>query len=339
MGANGVGNRPLFRLARSAFGTSLPGPVSARHFSCLPEIAARERFDGLVIDQIAIGTEGVCEVLQIPLAVACNSLLMHLELCIPPTIIFPWPYGTSLRCKARNVAGYACQNASGWPLLREVLPYRFRHRLAPMGLKHVNDMPPSLVQVTQLPAFLDFPRRSIPDTLHYTGPWTEPQARADAPFPWDRLDGRPLIYVRHSGRCRIAWITFFRRSGRACQGLNAQLVLALGRKDVANAEITPDGTIVVGYAPQLALLKRAALVITHGGLNTTLEALAEGLPLVALPIQRPTRCRGPRSTPWRRRIIPVRQLTVPQLRQAVETVLGSTTYRESAQRYAREIRG
>jgi hypothetical protein len=37
-------------------------------------------------------------------------------------------------------------------------------------------------------------------------------------------------------------------------------------------------------------------------------------------------------------IIPVRQLTVPQLRQAVETVLGSTTYRESAQRCAREIR-
>lgn len=46
----------------------------------------------------------------------------------------------------------------------------------------------------------------------------------------------------------------------------------------------PANTIVVRIAPQLELLKRAALCITHAGLNTALEALAHGVPMVAIPI-------------------------------------------------------
>jgi len=46
----------------------------------------------------------------------------------------------------------------------------------------------------------------------------------------------------------------------------------------------PPNTIVVPAAPQIELLKRAALCITHAGLNTTLEALGQGVPLVAIPI-------------------------------------------------------
>jgi len=42
--------------------------------------------------------------------------------------------------------------------------------------------------------------------------------------------------------------------------------------------------IVVEFAPQLELLKRAALCITHAGLNTALECLSNGLPMVAIPI-------------------------------------------------------
>lgn len=43
-------------------------------------------------------------------------------------------------------------------------------------------------------------------------------------------------------------------------------------------------SIVVEFAPQLELLKCAALCITHAGLNTALECLSNGLPMVAIPI-------------------------------------------------------
>jgi UDP:flavonoid glycosyltransferase YjiC (YdhE family) len=42
----------------------------------------------------------------------------------------------------------------------------------------------------------------------------------------------------------------------------------------------PVDPIVVRYAPQLALLSRAALTIFHGGLNTALESLAQPHPLI-----------------------------------------------------------
>ena len=41
---------------------------------------------------------------------------------------------------------------------------------------------------------------------------------------------------------------------------------------------------MTGFAPQQAALARADAVVTHAGLNTVLDALAAGTPMLALPI-------------------------------------------------------
>jgi MGT family glycosyltransferase len=66
---------------------------------------------------------------------------------------------------------------------------------------------------------------------------------------------------------------------------DVQMVLSIG-KNISPDELgpIPSNTIVVSAAPQLELLKRAALCITHAGLNTALESLAQGVPMVAIPI-------------------------------------------------------
>ncbi len=46
----------------------------------------------------------------------------------------------------------------------------------------------------------------------------------------------------------------------------------------------PASTVLVPYAPQRELLARSTMAITHAGLNTTMEALSLGLPLLAMPI-------------------------------------------------------
>src|SRR5258708_15846864 len=46
----------------------------------------------------------------------------------------------------------------------------------------------------------------------------------------------------------------------------------------------PTNAIVVNHAPQLELLKKASVCITHAGFNTVLEALTQGVPQVAIPI-------------------------------------------------------
>ena len=63
-----------------------------------------------------------------------------------------------------------------------------------------------------------------------------------------------------------------------------QVVLSVGRNvDPADLGSVPPNTIVVRSAPQIELLKRSVLCIT-AGLNTTLETLAQGVPMVAIPI-------------------------------------------------------
>jgi MGT family glycosyltransferase len=64
-----------------------------------------------------------------------------------------------------------------------------------------------------------------------------------------------------------------------------QTVLSVGKN--INPDVLgqiPPNVIVVSEAPQIELLKRATLCITHAGLNTTLESLAQGVPMVAIPI-------------------------------------------------------
>jgi UDP-glucoronosyl and UDP-glucosyl transferase len=46
----------------------------------------------------------------------------------------------------------------------------------------------------------------------------------------------------------------------------------------------PSNAIVVNNAPQLELLKKASMCITHAGFNTLLEALTQGVPQIAIPV-------------------------------------------------------
>lgn len=191
----------------------------------LPEIAAREPFDGLIMDQICLGTESVCAALDLPMAVACCALTLHAESRVPPSI-FPWRCRTSLPFRVRNQLGLLLAYSTGWPVTLELLRYRLTHRLPCMSFYHLNEMPPSLVQVAQQPACFDFPRRHLPDHFHYTGPWTERGSIGDGDFPWERLDGRPLIYAS-MGTLQNRMPHVFRLIAEACSELEVQLVVAL----------------------------------------------------------------------------------------------------------------
>jgi zeaxanthin glucosyltransferase len=64
-----------------------------------------------------------------------------------------------------------------------------------------------------------------------------------------------------------------------------QVVLSVGTNiDPDDLRPIPSNAIIVSTAPQIELLKRASLCITHAGLNTVLEALAQWVPIVAIQI-------------------------------------------------------
>ncbi len=91
--------------------------------------------------------------------------------------------------------------------------------------------------------------------------------------------------------------------------------------------------MIVRYAPQLELIKRSAAVITHAGLNTVLETLAEGVPMVALPQgndQPGVAARVAESGAGV--VLTRRKATVSAVRAALRKVLEDGRYREAAQR-------
>ena len=95
--------------------------------------------------------------------------------------------------------------------------------------------------------------------------------------------------------------------------------------------LRPGNPIVVGYAPQLELLPKAALTITHAGMNTTLESLSYGVPMVAIPITNDQPGVASRIV-WTKtgEAISLEQVNVEKLHQAIKQVLTDNSCKENA---------
>ena len=183
-----------------------------------------------------------------------------------------------------------------------------------------------------MPDEFDFPRQGLPSNFHYLGPWFDNHS-AGIPFPFERLDGRPLIYGS-LGTLQPAQSPFFRIMAEACSELDAQLVLSLGKLDRSLVGTLPGNPVVVSYAPQIELLSRAAVTITHSGMNTTQQSLYFGVPLVAIPLAHDQPAIAARTAHTGAGIvIRPRQLTSGRLRTALNSVLQTnSSYRMHALR-------
>jgi hypothetical protein len=81
-----------------------------------------------------------------------------------------------------------------------------------------------------------------------------------------------------------------------------------------------------------------ALTITHAGLNTALESLSQGVPMVAIPITNDQPGIASRLE-WLgvAEVVAPSRLSVQRLGAAIQRVLREPAYREKARRYQQEI--
>ncbi|HET9370993.1 MAG TPA: glycosyltransferase, partial [Vicinamibacterales bacterium] len=245
-----------------------------------PAAIKRLAIDALIVDQTEPAGGSVAEHLGRPFVTVCPALPLNRDEIAPPPFT-GWRYRDSPFARVRNRLGYA---VADWTTSRVAAVLR-RYREA-WGLA-AHEMPDDsfsrLAQISQMPRELDFPRRSLPESFHYVGPLRDSRTR-EIPFPWDRLDGRPIVFAS-LGTLQNSRAAVFRRFCDACRPLKAQVVVSHGGGlTEAEAASLPGDPLVVPYAPQTALLERASLTLTHAGLNTVLDSLAAGVPVVAVPI-------------------------------------------------------
>jgi zeaxanthin glucosyltransferase len=196
-----------------------------------------------------------------------------------------------------------------------------------------------LAWLTQTPKEFDFPSSHWPPQFHHAGPFHDGSGRNDIDFPWDRLTGEPLIYAS-MGTLQNGLEDVFNTIAEAVgERPGMQLVLSIGPVlDPQQIKSLPARAIVVNRAPQIELLKRSALCITHAGLNTTLESLAQGVPLVAIPVTNDQPGVAARIAYTKTgAFVPLKELTVHRLTLLIDEVLRTPEYRENANRMRQVI--
>jgi MGT family glycosyltransferase len=297
----------------------------------LPDAVRRAGVDALLVDQMEEAGGAVAEHLGIPFVTVCNALAINTEAQVPPPFT-PWQYSDASWTQWRNRLGYAISAR----LTKRVSDVVARYRASWHLPRHrsMDESFSTLAQICQMPRAFDFPRAELPGTFHYVGPLRR-DAHKPVPFPWDRLDGRPLVYGS-LGTLQNSREPIFRCFAEACRGLDVQLVLSHGGGLTPDeAASLPGQPLVMSYAPQYELLARASLTITHAGLNTVLDSLANGVPLVTVPItyEQPAIARRVERA-GAGECISMGRLGPARLRQTVQAVLEQPRYREAAQRIA-----
>lgn len=116
----------------------------------------------------------------------------------------------------------------------------------------------------------------------FVGPLLGERGAAPA-FPFEELGDQPVIYIS-LGTVFNAKPEFYRACFDAFGDFDRRVVLAIG--DATDPQILgepPANFIVRSTVPQLEILRRAALFITHGGMNSVSEGLVANVPLLLVP--------------------------------------------------------
>lgn len=293
-----------------------------------PRAIAHSGIEALLVDQTTLEGGTVAEYIGIPFVTVCNALVINRDESVPPYFT-AWSYSLTLWARLRNRAGNYLFRRISQPIRQVVAEYRQKLKL-PL-YSSPNDLYSKLAIVSQQPAQFEFPRTDLPQWFHFTRPLFVSTARQPVSFPFEKLNGKPLMYAS-MGTIQNRLIGVFQKIASACEELDAQLVISLGGS--ASPESLPElpgKPLVVKYAPQLELLKKATLTITHAGLNTTLESLSNGVPMVAIPIANDQLGVAARIA-WTGagEFVPLSGLSIPRLRTAIQRVLTEDSYKQNA---------
>ena len=299
-----------------------------------PKIIKEHSIDALIVDSAVFEGGTIADYLNLPYVTVFCILPSYQDLNIPP-IMTTWQYDSAWWTKLRNRMAYGLLNYLASPVWQVISRYRALWNLP--AYSHTNDIFSQLAIITRHIPELEFPRQ-LPPHFHFTGPFHNSIKRPPVAFPWEKLNTKSLIYAS-MGTLQNRRLDVFQTIAEACADLDAQLVISLGGGlDLEALSNLPGDPLLVKYAPQLELLQKASLNITHAGLNTTLESLSYGVPMVAIPVTDDQPGVAARIV-WAKagELVKLSNLNVDKMREAIEKVLREPSYRQNAVRLQKAI--
>jgi zeaxanthin glucosyltransferase len=252
-------------------------------YESLPATLSKAGVDGLVLDQYQPYVELIPMHLRMPFVQVSNAL--HVDYTgQTPFCFVDWPFQTGADALARNMEGVRRARVLLEPVTAVAQAYAKEVGLSVDWSNPHSTLSP-LAWITQCPREFDFGCGPDFPQFHYAGPFHDGRGRMNFDFPWQQLTGEPIVYAS-MGTLQNGLVDIFRSITQAAIGLKElQFVLAVGgHLDPKQLGGIPANVLVVSHAPQIEVLKRSSLCITHAGLNTALESLSSGVPMIALPV-------------------------------------------------------
>jgi UDP:flavonoid glycosyltransferase YjiC (YdhE family) len=201
--------------------------------------------------------------------------------------------------------------------------------------------------LTRFPESLD--PSPFPHTVRFREPVPEPE---ELPGWWGDLEA-PLIYVSFGTVLghMVNAVDVYRAALRAVEDLEVRVLMTVGRRfDPSALEPIPRHVHVEAWVDQNRVLGHAEAVVTHCGSGTALDALAVGVPIVAVPLfadqfenSRRIAAAGAACVLERRRDhdagprVLVSEHDAPKLAAVIATVRGDPSYKRNAGLIAEEI--
>jgi rhamnosyltransferase subunit B len=185
------------------------------------------------------------------------------------------------------------------------------------------------------------PQRDWPANAHATGfPFFERQG--GMPPELERFleaGDPPIVFTLGSAAVGTAG-EFFRQSAAAARSVGRRAVLLVGR-DPRNRPVgeLPPGVIAVPYAPHAAVFPRASVIVHHGGIGSTGEAMRAGRPMLVVPYSHDQPDHAVRLTRLGvARRLPRARYEAPTAAHEIRILLGDASYADRAAVIGTQVR-
>lgn len=157
-------------------------------------------------------------------------------------------------------------------------------------------------------------------------------------FPMNELKDIPVIYIS-MGTIVNNQLEFYQKCFHAFRDLNVKVILSIGKQlTVEQLGDIPDNFMVRNYLPQLDILRRSDVFISHCGMNSTSESLYFEVPLVMLPIINDQHTIAERVYELGAGVmLNIQQLSAEDLTHAVNEVLQHPIYKENAKKISQSF--
>lgn len=211
---------------------------------------------------------------------------------------------------------------------------RAKHGLAP--IQHVWDqVHRARRELVLTTAEFDF-AGEFPENVRFVGPILDDPAWASrAEFVPPAGDG-PLVLVALSSTFQNH-ADCLQRIADALASLPVRGLVTTGPSIAPELIDASENVVVVASAPHRAAMRRASLVVTHGGHGTVMKSLAAGVPLVVLHHGRDQADNAIRVVRRGAGVAVPRRAPADDIAAAIERVLGDARYREAAARLGAAI--